>query len=105
MVGTGSRDAANGRAQHDYGSDSPDPRITRLNSARARLANERSAGLQVEYDVFVDVPALDARNVSALRNVYDADDLDYRLRRASAAVRRRVQAVPDAIKSPLGDHG
>ena len=38
------------------------------------------------YDVFVNVPALDARNVSTLQSVYDADDLDFRLRLGSAAV-------------------
>ena len=44
--------------------------------------------VQVGYDVFVNVPALDARDVSALQNVYDADDLDFRLRPGSAAVDR-----------------
>ena len=40
----------------------------------------------VGYDVFVNVPALDARNVGALQNIYDASDLDFRLRPDSAAV-------------------
>ncbi len=44
--------------------------------------------MQVGYDVFVNVPALDARDVSALQHVYDADDLDFRLRPGSAAVDR-----------------
>ena len=34
----------------------------------------------------MNVPALDARNVSTLQNLYDAEDLDFRLRPGSAAV-------------------
>ena len=42
----------------------------------------------VAYNVFMDVPALDARDVSTLQNIYDAEDLDFRLRSGSAAVDR-----------------
>ena len=42
--------------------------------------------VQVGYDVFMNVPALDARNVSTLQNLYDAEDLDFRLRPGSAAI-------------------
>ncbi|MEE2846938.1 MAG: hypothetical protein VX956_10700 [Gemmatimonadota bacterium] len=34
----------------------------------------------------MNVPALDARDVSTLQSVYDAADLDFRLRPGSAAV-------------------
>ena len=44
--------------------------------------------MQVGYDVFVNVPALDARDGSGLQNVYDADELDFRLRPGSAAADR-----------------
>ncbi len=42
--------------------------------------------VQLGYDVFINVPALDARNVSTLQNIYDGSDLDFRLRPGLAAV-------------------
>ena len=63
--------------------------------------------MQVGYDVFVDVPALDARDVSALQNVYDADDLDFRLRPGSAAVDRGMvlPTVTDGFTGSAPDLG
>ena len=45
----------------------------------------------VDYDVFLNVPRLDARDVSTLQNIYDAEDLDFRLRPDSAAVDRGME--------------
>jgi hypothetical protein len=42
----------------------------------------------VDYDVFVNVPPLDARDVTQLQRLYRAEDLDFRLRPGSAAVDR-----------------
>ncbi|MDP6537107.1 MAG: hypothetical protein QGG02_12410 [Gammaproteobacteria bacterium] len=42
--------------------------------------------LRVGYDVFTNVPPLDAREASTLQDIYDAVDLDFRLRPGSAAV-------------------
>jgi hypothetical protein len=40
----------------------------------------------LDYDVFVDVPQLDAQDVATVQKVYDARELDFRLRPRSAAV-------------------
>ena len=57
--------------------------------------------------MFVDVPALDARDVSTLQNVYDADDLDFRLRPGSAAVDRGMvlRTVTDGFTGSAPDLG
>ena len=63
--------------------------------------------VQVGYDVFVDVPALDARDVSALQNVYDAGDLDFRLRPGSEAVDRGMvlPTITDGFTGKAPDLG
>jgi len=40
----------------------------------------------VDYDIFRNVPALDARDAATLQNIYDPDDFDFRLRRGAVAV-------------------
>jgi hypothetical protein len=47
----------------------------------------------VDYDVFVKVPKLDARDKSTLQKLYRAEDLDFRLKPGSAAVDHGV-ALP-----------
>ena len=63
--------------------------------------------VQVGYDVFVNVPALDARNTSALQDIYDADDLDFRLRPNSAAVDKGMvlASVTDGFTGSAPDLG
>ena len=63
--------------------------------------------VEVGYDVFVNVPALDARDVSTLQAVYDADDLDFRLRPGSAAVDRGMvlPTVTDGFTGSAPDLG
>ena len=61
----------------------------------------------VGYDVFMNVPRLDARNVSTLQNLYDAEDLDFRLRPGSAAVDRGMvlPSVTDGFTGSAPDLG
>jgi hypothetical protein len=47
----------------------------------------------LDYDVFVKVPKLDAQDAGTVQKLYDAQDLDFRLRSGSAAVDRGV-ALP-----------
>ena len=44
----------------------------------------------VDYDVFVNVPKLDAQDTRTVQKVYKAEDFDFRLKPASAAVDRGV---------------
>jgi hypothetical protein len=48
----------------------------------------------VDYDIFRNVPALDARDTATLQNIYDPDDFDFRLRRGTAAVDAGI-AIPN----------
>ena len=63
--------------------------------------------VQVGHDVFMNVPRLDARNVSTLQNLYDAEDLDFRLRPGSAAVDRGMvlPSVTDGFTGSAPDLG
>jgi hypothetical protein len=49
--------------------------------------------VQVDYDIFMNVPRLDAQDAATVQKLYDARDLDFRLRPASAATDRGV-AMP-----------
>ena len=42
----------------------------------------------VDYDVFVNVPRLDARDAATVQRLYNADELDFTLKAGSAAVDR-----------------
>jgi hypothetical protein len=48
----------------------------------------------VDYDVFVNVPKLDAQDMKTVQKVYKAEDFDFRLNSSSAAVDRGV-ALPN----------
>jgi hypothetical protein len=61
----------------------------------------------VDYDVFVNVPRLDARVVDSVQKLYDARDFDFRLRRGSAAVDRGtpLPSVTDGFSGRAPDLG
>ena len=44
----------------------------------------------LDYDVFVNVPRLDAKDTSAVQRLYRADSFDFGLKRGSAAINRGV---------------
>ena len=45
----------------------------------------------MDYDIFVNVPQLSAKNVDTLQNLYDADSLDFRLREGASAIDKGMQ--------------
>jgi hypothetical protein len=61
----------------------------------------------VDYDVFVNVPKLDAQDASTVQKVYDAKDFDFRLRRGAAAVDRGavLPTVTDGFAGRAPDLG
>jgi len=61
----------------------------------------------VDYDVFVRVPRLDAQDASSVQRLYDARDLDFRLRRGSAAIDRGtpLATVTDGFEGRAPDLG
>ena len=42
----------------------------------------------MDYDIFVNVPKLDAKDIQKVQKLYKAEDLDFRLKPGSAAVDR-----------------
>jgi hypothetical protein len=53
----------------------------------AATGNDRNSVL-VDYDVFVNVPRLDAQDAATVQKLYNAADLDFRLEAGSAAIDR-----------------
>ena len=44
----------------------------------------------MDYDIFVNVPRLDAKDLKKVQKLYKAEDLDFRLKPGSAAIDRGV---------------
>jgi len=61
----------------------------------------------LDYDIFVKVPPLDAQDRSRVQKVYDAKDLDFRLKPGSAAVDRGtpIAGVTDGFAGRAPDLG
>ena len=55
----------------------------------------------VDYDVFVKVPRLDAKDLGSLQKLYNPADLDFHLRRGSAAIDRGM-ALPTVTEGHAG---
>ncbi len=77
-----------------------------LEQFAAATGNDRNSVL-VDYDVFVDVPQLDAQDVENVQKLYDARDLDFRLKPGSAAVDRGtpLATVTDGFAGRAPDLG
>jgi hypothetical protein len=61
----------------------------------------------VDYDIFVNVPRLDARDLTKVQTVYKAEDFDFRLKPGSAAVDRGMVLpnVTDGFSGQAPDLG
>jgi hypothetical protein len=61
----------------------------------------------VDYDIFMNVPPLDARDAATVQNLYDANELDFRLRPRSAAIDRGMvlPTVTDGFNGAAPDLG
>jgi hypothetical protein len=61
----------------------------------------------VDYDVFMNVPPLDAQDAATVQRLYDAADLDFRLRPGAAAVDRGtvLAGVTDGFAGRAPDLG
>ncbi|MEZ5285128.1 MAG: hypothetical protein R2712_10035 [Vicinamibacterales bacterium] len=55
----------------------------------------------VDYDVFVKVQPLDAKDLATVQRLYTADDIDVRLKAGSAPVDRGV-AIPNVTDGFAG---
>ena len=55
----------------------------------------------VDYDIFMKVPKLDAKDLATVQRLYKAEDLDFRLKPGSAAVDRGI-ALPNVTDGFAG---
>jgi hypothetical protein len=56
----------------------------------SRTTKQDQHSVAVDYDIFVNVPKLDARDVHKVQKLYKAEDEDFRLRPGSAAIDRGI---------------
>jgi hypothetical protein len=73
--------------------------------SRATQQDQNSIG--VDYDIFVNVPKLDAQDVSKVQKLYNAKDFDFSLKPGSAAIDRGVNLpnVTDGFTGQAPDLG
>jgi len=60
----------------------------------AQATHQDQHSVTVDYDIFVNVPRLDGKDLRAVQKLYKAEDLDFRLKPNSAAVDRGT-ALPN----------
>ena len=56
----------------------------------SRATHQDQHSVIVDYDIFVNVPRLDAQDLKKVQSLYKAEDFDFRLKPGSAAVDRGV---------------
>ena len=73
----------------------------------AKTTGQDTHSVVVDYDVFVKVPRLDAQDAATVQKLYDARDLDFRLRPGSAAIDRGagLPTVTDGFSGKAPDLG
>ena len=81
-------------------------RFTTLADYAAATGQDRHS-VPVEYDIFVNVRRLDAQDAATVQKLYKADEFDFRLKPASAAVDRGVSlaTVTDGFAGRAPDLG
>ena len=81
-------------------------RFTTLAEYSGATGQDRNSVI-VDYDVFMNVRRLDARDAGTVQHLYRAEEFDFRLRPASAAVDRgtRLPNVTDAFDGRAPDLG
>ena len=86
--------------------DAAAPRSSRRASsptleAYAQATKQDQHSVLVDYDIFMKVPKLDAKDLATVQRLYKAEDLDFRLKPGSAAVDRGI-ALPNVTDGFAG---
>ncbi len=73
----------------------------------SRATHQDEHSVELNYDVFLNVPRLDAKDLKAVQRLYKADDFDFGLKPGSAAVDRGVvlNNVTDGFTGSAPDLG
>jgi hypothetical protein len=67
----------------------------------SRATHQDQHSVLVDYDVFMNVPRLDAQDVATVQKVYKAESFDFRLKPGSAAL-DRGKALPNVTDGFAG---
>ena len=67
----------------------------------SQATGQDSHSVLVDYDVFVNVPRLDAQDLKTVQKVYKAEDFDFRLKPNTAAIDRGI-ALPNVNEGFTG---
>jgi len=73
----------------------------------SRETHQDQHSVTVDYDIFVNVPRLDAQDIKNVQKLYKAEDFDFRLKAGSAAIDKGVNLpnVTDAFTGLAPDLG
>lgn len=73
----------------------------------SRETHQDQHSVAVDYDIFVNVPRLDAQDIEKVQKLYKAEDFDFRLKAGSAAIDKGVNLpnVTDAFTGLAPDLG
>jgi hypothetical protein len=73
----------------------------------SRATHQDEHSVNVDYDVFVHVPKLDAKDLKTVQRLYRAEDFDFRLKPGAAAIDRGVvlHNVTDGFTGAAPDLG
>jgi hypothetical protein len=76
-------------------------------AAYSQATNQDRHSVIVDYDIFVNVPKLDAQDRNTVQRVYKAEDFDFRLKPGSAAVDRGtpLAGITDGFSGKAPDLG
>lgn len=75
--------------------------------AYSEATNQDRHSVLVDYDIFVNVPKLNAQEISTVQRVYKAEDFDFRLKPGSAAVDKGtpLAGITDGFSGSAPDLG
>lgn len=90
-------------AQRAFNQPNPSLEVRRFPTLEeyARATGQDQHSLTLDYDIFVNVPRLNAQDLKSVQKLYKAEDLDFRLKPASAAIDRGV-ALPNVTDTFSG---
>jgi hypothetical protein len=73
----------------------------------SRATHQDEHSIAVDYDIFVNVPSLDAQDLTKVQKLYKAEDFDFELKPGSAAIDRGVNLpnVTDGFTGRAPDLG
>jgi hypothetical protein len=83
------------------GSAKLEERVFPTLQAYSQATRQDQNSVLVDYDIFMNVPRLDAKDLATVQRLYKAEDFDFRLKAGSAAVDRGI-AIPNVTDGFAG---